>query len=1125
MINLYAIWSVARFEAKLLFRSWAFRIFSLLGMVILVFMDIGLGSTVGRSPHFFHSLSGSLPLMNIKLLNIYQGIIAAFLATEFIKRDRRHDTTQVVFTRSFSNTDYILGKVGGIFVIFAVLNLVVLMMGLVIHLFFSPTVFAWQPYVIYSLFISLPTLVFIIGLSFLLVTVLRSQAVVFVIMLGYSLLVLILLGPHLYQVFDCYAFYQPICYSDFIGLGNLKELLFLRGAYFLWGLGFIAATVLLTKRLRQSPTANVGAAVISISCFLAASGMCFGFLNGRFDGREYRQALRASSSAVAEMPVVTVKRCDVDLRHSGENLTATVDLVTVNTTAVVLDSLLFTLNPGLSITEITAGAGPMGFSRNNHLLWIRPASPVRPGDTVQLSVSYSGIIDNRYCYLDIDKRRFESLYRMWLYSVPKQYAFTTNDYVHLTHEAGWYPVSGLPNGAAFPTAAQPDYARYSLSVTIPEGQTAISQGTPIIDSSGGQHRYTFQPKMPLPQISLTIGAYETHHVEVDSVFYSLYYLPGHDYFAPFFDEVADTLPNLIRELKNEYEVVLGVPYPHDRFSLVEVPIQFYSYRRLWTVAQEMVQPQVVFLPEMGTICAGGDFQQMKRGATRRQERANQADDPKTIQAGYFTNFVKIDLLGMEAGERGIRRQENIEPRFEILPNFVSYTTHLSSDRWPILNYAFESYFRNRLSPPQDTRWRGWRGLTDEERANLALQHYSLSEIIGRYARDAKTAGTALQAKGRYLLSLLEAQLGQDRFVNGLTEFLTGNRFENISDTDLIDFVATFDEADLTGMIDTWYCDTLLPGYLVEEVESYKVLDGERIKTQVKFRITNPTTIDGVVKVSFRYRRQEAVNFNPWWMRGQARSDYARMLAAPAMTVKEIGVVLDQPPAEMTIETYVAQNIPSVLKMPFREQKLRRTEQPFVGEVAEPYTKSVPGSEGEYIVDNEDPGFSILAVRRENWLRRTLRGLFGAEDEGDPYVGMRFWDPPGNWVATTRQEFHGEFVHSGYYKESGDGRNNVAWKATLDEAGDYDIYYYEGAISVPRWGRRRQGGRMQNQGEKHFLIYHDDGIDNLPLDLNGVEEGWNYLGTYRLSAGDNRVELTDRNKISMVTADAVKWVKR
>ena len=104
----YTIGRIALYEAKLLFRSWGFRIFSALAVIVITLITIGIGTTVLPAPYFFFSLSGSLPLNSIKLFNVFQGIIAAFLAAEFFKRDRQHDTNQVVYARSFSNLEYIL---------------------------------------------------------------------------------------------------------------------------------------------------------------------------------------------------------------------------------------------------------------------------------------------------------------------------------------------------------------------------------------------------------------------------------------------------------------------------------------------------------------------------------------------------------------------------------------------------------------------------------------------------------------------------------------------------------------------------------------------------------------------------------------------------------------------------------------------------------------------------------------------------------------------------------------------------------------------------------------------------------------------------------------------------------
>lgn len=1125
MINLYAIWTIARYEAKLLFRSWAFRIFSLLGLVILTFMDIGMGSIVGRAPHFMRALSGSLPMINLKLLNIYQGIIAAFLATEFIKRDRRHDTTQVIFARSFSNAEYLLGKTAGIVAVFALLNLATLSVAFTIHAFFSPSPFTWQPYILYTLFISVPTLVFILGVSYLLVTLLRSQAVVFVIMLGYSLLVLILLGPHLFYLFDSYAFYQPLIYSDIIGHGNLTDLLLTRGAYLFCGVGLMALTVLLSKRLRQSPLTTAAAAITSAAFLVATATMGFNYLQNEFADRDYRRSLQAASETVRAVPTVTIGKYDIQVHHAGDALTATAEINMVNTTTTTLDSLLFSLNPGLTVSEVIGNGGQLPIRRENQMLWIRPEAALAPGDSLRLAIGYSGSIDERYCYLDVGDDRFLAPYRMWIYSVPKRYAFVQPNFVHLTPEACWYPIPGLSAGAAFPAAASHSYAEYTLTASVPEGMTAISQGMPDSATDHNGPTYIFRPQTPLPGLSLTVGEYEARRVTVDSVTYALYTVPGHDYFAPFFDEVADTLPQVIRELRNEYEIALGLEYPYRSFSLVEVPIQFYSYRRLWTVAQEMVQPQIVFLPELGTIGSGTDFQRMKRMGTRRQERANQADTPAEIQAGYLNTFAKTDLLAMQTGRGGISGDESIEPRFEVLPNFISYTTHLSSGRWPVLNYALESYFQSRVAPPlEENRWLRWRGLNDRETANLALKRYSLADLLGKSPVKADIRSAALSIKGQYLLSYLEAHAGTEHFGDQLTAFLDERRFHDIADGELIDFMGTPSGVDPAGLIDHWYYDTLLPGYQIENIESYDVIDGEYTRTQVKFHITNPTTVDGVVRVDFRYRRRE-MNFTPRWMRGQGRTDYTEMLLIPAKTTKEVGIIIDQPPAEMTVETYASRNIPSVLRIPFREQKLRRNEQPLAGIVIKPIDEGTLDKMSEYLVDNEDEGFGLLSQVRENWFRRTLLGVFNTDDERERYRRVYFWDPPDNWVLTTNQDFYGEFVHSGYCKKGGDGQNSVAWAVELDEAGDYDIYYYyEGTTQGPRLFRGRRG-RSQDEGKKHFLVYHDDGMEDLPLDLNGAEEGWNYLGTYRLSAGKNRIELTDENETDFVTADAVKWVKR
>lgn len=1121
----FVIWSVALYEVKILLRAWSFRIFALFGLVILVIMNIAFGTKVGQAPYFFYSLAGSLPMMNIKLLTVYQGIIAAFLASDFIKRDRSHDSTEVIFMRSMSNAEYVLGKTAGILFVFAILNGIVLLLGFSFHLLLSRTPFAWQPYVYFTLLMSLPTLVFMIGVASMLMNLVRSQAVVFVLLLGMSVASLVFVGQHFFSIFDIFAFHMPMMYSDFIGMGNLDDLIAVRGAYFLLGSGLIALSIVLMRRLRQSKSLNIIAGIISAACIAIAVTLSLSYLNDGYAARDYRTHLRGLNSEVRGMPVPTVTDCSIILDHNASSIDVRTELKIANHNPGNLDSLLFSINPGLKVSEVSNDARSVSFRQNEHLLWITPESPLRPDSSESLTIICSGSIDQRICFIDLKDERIEEIYRFWLFTVPKLYAIIESECVLLTPEAMWYPVPGLTDGAAYPEPSTHDFVHYKLDVEVDRDLVAVSQGAVTADTNATGIHYRFEPESPLPQISLAIGKYEQRSIEVDSIMYSLFTLRGHDYFEQYFDSVSDTLPHMIRELKNDYEMQIGFEYPYKRLALVETPIQFYCYDRLWTYAQETVQPQVVLLPELGTICDGTDFPGMKRRSKRRQERANLAETPQETQAIYFGNFVKIDLLGIERGRHSPREDEdsNIEPRFHILPNYVSYAVHLSSRERPVINYALESYIFNKATPPQDVRWRSWRGLTDMERANLLLRDKSLKDIIGG-DYDSKITRSVMKEKGRYLFTLLEARVGTENFNDALTEFLGKYRF---TDAPADSFLASFEnltDFDLLSLVDSWYMDTVLPGFNIENIESYKVVDGERVRSQVKFSISNPQPVDGVITVGFRSGGARRDAFTPWWRRGLQQFDYKRMIIVPAESKKEIGFVLDDPPAQMNVETYISYNIPSVLRKRFQDLKLDKRAVPFDGERLVAPDDEPTEELGEYIVDNEDSGFEVVTTPDESRFRRFLLGLFGSdEQDDDPYKGLWFWRPPKVWVATTDSRFYGRFVHSGFYKASGDGSQIVSWDADLGQDGTYEVSYYYPDIEEPRWARHR--GSRRDKGEQTFFVYHDDGVDEVVLDLNTAEQGWNLLGTYHLSSGEGRIELTDKSTKTIVTADAVKWTKR
>ena len=74
-------------------------------------------------------------------------------------------------------------------------------------------------------------------------------------------------------------------------------------------------------------------------------------------------------------------------------------------------------------------------------------------------------------------------------------------------------------------------------------------------------------------------------------------------------------------------------------------------------------------------------------------------------------------------------------------------------------------------------------------------------------------------------------------------------------------------------------------------------------------------------------------------------------------------------------------------------------------------------------------------------------------------------------------------------------------------------------------RRRGRGGWRNNSQLNLQVYHEGGVELVQLDLDQMEEGWTYVGTYRLPSGTAHVELTDRGDGRVVFADAVKWVEK
>ena len=327
MISFFKIWTIAFFETKTLLRSWFFRIFALLAVATLIFLNYFFFVNERSASWTLRGIPSTIPYMNLMLLNIIQAIIGIFMASDFLKFDKKLDSTEVIYMRSMTNADYVFGKSLGIFIVFFLLNFLVLSVAFVFNVFFITDVpFEISSYIYYPLFISIPTLIFIFGLSFLFMTLMKSQALTFILLLGYVAGTLFFLGNKYHYLFDYMVSNVPLLYSDFVGFGETGVILIHRGIYFLLGMGFIFATILFMKRLPQSKIMNRTSLIMAVLCIGTALLLGNSYLSKILTGRELRQQMSVLNKEIAKNPAVSITKCALDLTHLGDEIEVRADI-------------------------------------------------------------------------------------------------------------------------------------------------------------------------------------------------------------------------------------------------------------------------------------------------------------------------------------------------------------------------------------------------------------------------------------------------------------------------------------------------------------------------------------------------------------------------------------------------------------------------------------------------------------------------------------------------------------------------------------------------------------------------------------------------------------------------------
>jgi hypothetical protein len=856
----------------------------------------------------------------------------------------------------------------------------------------------------------------------------------------------------------------------------------------------------------------------------------------------------------------------IDVLHKGRTIEATAEIIILNDNNSKLDRYLFSLNPSLKVLKVLSKGFELQFSREGHVIEIDPGKLLDPGMTDTLQIIYSGGINEAFCYPNYSDDIEENPYRIAMVNVKKRQAFLTNEYVLLTPETHWYPVSGLNYYPSNPVRIKVDFTKFYLRARSEKNLTAVSQGVP----SEKDGSWSYRSEIPYTGLTLAMGNYICDTLKVDSVRYLLWHYKGNDYYKEDLAEIKDTLKLMVSGVMRELETNFTTKYPFKTLTLVEAPVQFFSYSRKNTQTRAEVQPAMVIVPEkLATIDQAGFGKRFTR-QKKQMAKNNQVITDKEMQVRIFNNFIRSTFISGE----NFRFRNGIvlnEPtRFRLGPSFYFFRNNFYSSDYPVINAVFESHLQQ-VNTPIRPQWVAMfsGNMSENDKANIILKGTSFRDLLSKNPGD-DTIRTILSVKGDYLFNLIRSKAGIDEFRDWFKQYIDDNSFKRVNLITFNNDIKARFGFEFYPYLEDWFNGKDQPGFLITSLQAKEVVVGERSRYLVSFIASNRENTGGLFNITFQtgggarggaIQRPAVVQGRGAGAggggaralmgaqgRGMEASDITKIVYVGPAEARRVNIVLDRQPRAMLVNTLFSKNLPGELNFPINDI-IKSKDKNIEAVDKEEIVPVPPLLEGnEVIVDNEDSGFVNLRQSESSPLKRML-GV--KKRQGVIYGSVGQYSSPDYWQPVILTTYYGRYVRSAVYTRSGTGDKSVTWKGLIKEPGYYDIYVYIGKINNrmsirgPGGGRPGQGGPGGGQGgqggagvqggqpaidrteslfkDLHYKVYHDDGVEEVIVEWENADPEWNKIGTYYLSPDTVKVSLTNQSQAKVVIGDAVKWV--
>lgn len=1166
-MNFHNLQTVAAYNARLLLRSWLFRIFFLLTFCCIILYQVIIQSNL-----FFPtnsgliSLSSFFPFMNAYLFTGLQVIPLIFLAGMFLTKERRLDSMDTIYYRPESNAEYVVGMAAGFVRVFVVMAVISLFLGFLLNLFASDAPLSIGIYFFYLLTLIIPALIFMLGFSFFIHSWVRNQALSI-------LLLLIVVGAIFFYggeigqgIFDPFGHSLPNTFSGITGHPDLTGYLLQRLCWVFVGFGFLGFSICLFKRLSNRPVNRVRVMGIAVAFMIA--GIVSGGIVYSFHAQKVsmRNVYTETYNKYNDVPKGTVVRHDISFEQQGNVMTGKSTLVIQNRTGEVLPEIVLYLNPALDVLSIE-GDTRLPFERDRQV--IRVQQELQPGQEVTLGVAYKGGIDERVCYLDVpDNVVFgpeDNAYLQCRYG--KRFMYLDKDFTFLTPECLWYPTTLPPVNPASSYNISSDFTLYTLRVMNPGERTVVAQGD---EEKTGDGLY-FTNTLPLPGLSLCMGDYKKRVITVDSVRYELYLTEGQKDIFRGLEALPDSLAGLIREIREAVESRINNTYPYSSLKLIETPVTLTSFFRQEKGTSELIQPEMIFLPERG-LGFWSDFKvrfglEKKANVTFGGFEMSDLDRIRMGIRGSITYFLaEPTRMSYSRGQMFMRwfgpsALKNMSGEGSFTRNnlyyvgsmFYDYSLRFHSDDYPVINNLFMNILSARVRDYGT-------GVTEEEVQDYLSSH-SLEEALYDRGIDPVVFHYIIKKKAKELVRRLALDnITEEEVVGFLRNYAADRRFQRIDFNQFDEDFAQVFHVRWRDILPSWYTNKRLPEFLIKDfkVQYVKSDEGDEMSeneimlssfgggvfasyggkqraSQVSLFIFNDSDVDGVITVeSAVIKPRTPAKGDAVFLVGSQLDDsmLSRNYLIKAKSGKEIVTCFDE--GTISLNTNLSSNIPMLLSGRVQQGMIDRKLSESARDID--YTYFLP-AKNEIVVDNEDDGFRIM----QSSPKKRLRDMFAKERKSKYRSAHSLSLMDGVEVLPgymRGEESYGLAKRTHAFMMQGGGAS-MEWTTRIEREGEYDVYAYfppkvhANRIDKDQMKRAMRGGSgvmvasssmidMNAAVKQHYRL-ENNGEKKEAVGEGGIQAGWVLLGRFRLTPGECKVILTDEGETDQVLlGDAIRW---